>query len=246
MKLAADYYPPLVVSSVAGEMAPGVLFLHMYGGSRADWAPLARQLQAQGIAALALDFRGAGASPGPDDWNKSRTTPVLPGRPCWLSPSMTPQCIPIVGASVGANLALVVGAKNTGVAAVVALSPGDDFLGVAPASALGGFASRPVYLIASQDDAYSYATVQHMAPHLAAGETYFYTTSGHGMAMFSKTDLAQRLLTWLGATSVHFRKRVTARALSARAFLCWIYELLITNYNSPATSSASRLKYSSR
>jgi hypothetical protein len=76
----------------------------------------------------------------------------------------------MVGASIGANLALVAGAKNAGVAAVVALSPGDDFLGVAPAGALGRFASRPVYLIASQDDAYSFATVQHLAPKLAAGE----------------------------------------------------------------------------
>jgi len=197
-KLAADYYPPVVIARVAGQKAPGVLFLHMVGGSRADWADLARQLQAQGIASLALDFRGQGASAGPEDWNKS----VDDTRAAWETllsmPEVDPLRTAIVGASIGANLALIVGANNAKVATVIALSPGDDFQGIRPTGLLGNFGNRPVYLIASQDDSYSYASVGHMAPHLAAGETFFYTNAGHGTAMFTNPDLATRLLAWLG------------------------------------------------
>src|SRR5262245_34338984 len=35
--LAASFYPPAPVNRGAGQKAPGVLLLHMLGGSRADW-----------------------------------------------------------------------------------------------------------------------------------------------------------------------------------------------------------------
>lgn len=197
-QLSAEFYPPAVVTKVAGQKPPGVLLLHAAGGSRADWDDFARLLQAQGMAALVLDFRGHGASPGPIDWNKS----VDDTRAAWQAllarPEVDPQRTAIVGASIGANLALIVGANNNKVAAVVALSPGDDFHGLQPTGLLSNFGNRPVYLIASQDDSNSYASSQHMAPHLAGGETFYYTNAGHGMAMFSNPDLATRLLSWLG------------------------------------------------
>src|SRR5689334_18672877 len=52
--LAASFYPPIPSAQAAGQKAPGVLLLHMYGGSRADWAAFARDLQERGTAALAL------------------------------------------------------------------------------------------------------------------------------------------------------------------------------------------------
>ena len=111
-----------------------------------------------------------------------------------------PQRAAIVGASIGANLALIVGANNSNVAAVAALSPGTDFQGLKPAGLLSNFGHRPVYLIASVDDPYSYTSAQQMSPLLAGGESFYYQTAGHGTAMFSNPDLATRLLGWL---SVH-------------------------------------------
>jgi dienelactone hydrolase len=196
--LSAEYYPPVIAIPVAGQKAPGVLLLEMVGGSRADWDPFARQLQAQGMAALVLDFRGQGATAGPADWTKS----VDDARAGWQAllsrPEVDPQRTALIGASIGANVALIVGANNNQVAAVAALSPGDNFQGIQPGPLLGNFGSRPVYLIASQDDAYSYASAQHMAPALAGGDTFYYTNAGHGTAMFSNPDLATRLLNWLG------------------------------------------------
>jgi dienelactone hydrolase len=196
--LSGQYYPPLVVIPIAGQKAPGVLLLEMVGGTHADWDAFARQLQAQGMAALALDFRGQGATPGPVDWNKS----VDDARAAWQAllarPEVDPQRTAIIGASIGADVGLIVGANNNQVAAVAALSPGDNFQGIQPGPLLSNFGSRPVYLIASQDDAYSYASAQHMAPALAGGDAFYYTNAGHGTAMFSNPDLATRLLNWLG------------------------------------------------
>ena len=182
---------------IAGEKAPGVLLLHMNGGSHADWDGLARGLQAQGMGVLALDFRGHGQTPGPVDWNKS----VDDARAAWQAlqsqTAIDPQRTAIVGASIGANIALIVGANNP-VAAVAALSPGEDFAGIKPSGLLANFGNRPVYLLASQDDAYSYASAQKMLPLLPAGESFDYQNAGHGTAMFSNPDLATRLLAWLG------------------------------------------------
>jgi acetyl esterase/lipase len=198
--LAAVFYPPVIVTPVAGQKAPGVLLLSMVAGSHADWDAFARQLQAQGMAALALDYRGSGGSPGPADWNKS----VDDTRAAWEAllarPEVDPQRAAIIGASIGANLALIVGANNSNVATVVALSPGTDFQGLQPTGLLSNFGQRPVYLIASADDPYSYTSAQQMAPLLPAGEAFYYQTAGHGTAMFGDPDLATRLLGWL---SVH-------------------------------------------
>ena len=197
VKLAAVYYPPVIVTQIAGQKAPGVLLLHMNGGSKADWDSLAKGLQAQGMGVLAIDFRGHGQSPGPVDWNKSVDDARAALQDLQSRSELDPKRTAIVGASIGANIALIVGANNP-VAAVAALSPGEDFAGIKPGGLLSNFGTRPVYLLASQDDAYSYTSAQKMLPLLAGGESFYYQTAGHGTAMLSNPDLPTRLLAWLG------------------------------------------------
>jgi dienelactone hydrolase len=57
INLKATYYP-------AEKPGPAVLLLHMCNTDRTSWAPVARQLAAAGIHALALDYRGYGQSGG--------------------------------------------------------------------------------------------------------------------------------------------------------------------------------------
>jgi pimeloyl-ACP methyl ester carboxylesterase len=197
LPLAAAFYPPVLSGSPAGAKAPGVLLLPMYGRSKSDWAPWASQLQMRGIAALALDLRGQGQSSGPEDWTKAPADVSAAWQALVARPEVDPQHSAIVGASIGANLALIVGANTPGVATVIALSPGIDFRGVQPVGYLGNFGQRGVLLIASQDDAYSYDSVRQMAPLIPKGETNYFTTAGHGMAMFSAPTLGPMLLTWL-------------------------------------------------
>lgn len=196
-QLVASFYPPVPLTRGAGEKAPGVLLLHMYGASRADWVAFALHLQERGTAALALDLRGHGASPGPEDWSQA----LLDVRAAWETllarPEVDAQHSAIIGASVGANLALMIGANNPGVVTVVALSPGLDYLHLQPSLIMSNFGSRPVLLIASQDDAYSYTSTQQLAPLAPSAETYFFKQAGHGMAMFNDPALEPLLLDWL-------------------------------------------------
>jgi alpha-beta hydrolase superfamily lysophospholipase len=189
--LSASFYPPV------SQPAPGVLLLHMLGGRKDDWDTFARELQKQGFAALALDLRGHGQSGGTADWAKA------PGdvKAAWAAmigrPEVDGKRSAIVGASIGANLALIVGANNGDVAAVAALWPGLDFHGLQPAPVLPNFGQRPVFFLASQDDGYSYDSVKQMAGRAPAGEAYYFSTAGHGTAMLQDPALAPLLIDWL-------------------------------------------------
>jgi alpha-beta hydrolase superfamily lysophospholipase len=58
--------------------APAVVLIPMFGGSRADYEPLAHELAHSGINALALDPRGHGASVTEDLWSTSQFQDDLP------------------------------------------------------------------------------------------------------------------------------------------------------------------------
>jgi pimeloyl-ACP methyl ester carboxylesterase len=198
LSLAATFYPPALSSgSPAGAKAPGVLLLPMYGSTKSDWDVFARELQKRGIAALALDLRGQGQSAGPEDWAKAPADVTAAWQALIARPEVDPKHSAIVGASIGANLALVVGAGTPEVAAVIALSPGLDFKGVKPVGTLGNFGDRGVLFIASQDDQYSYDSVRQMASLAPKGETNYFATAGHGTDMFSAPTLTPMLLSWL-------------------------------------------------
>ena len=189
--LAATFYPPV------SQPAPGVLLLHMLGGSKADWEPVARTMQQQGLAVLAMDLRGHGQSGGAQDWTKAPGD-VRAGWDWMVSrPEVDAKRSAIVGASIGANLALIVGANNPDVVTVVALSPGQDFRGLQPAGVLKNFGERPVLLVASQDDGYSYDSVRQMVSLAPLGEAYYFAAAGHGTFMFSDPSLEPLIIDWL-------------------------------------------------
>lgn len=65
VKLKGTFY-----GSNEGKDAVPIILLHMYGGSRADWAGIAPALQAEGYAVLTLDLRGHGDSTEVIGFNK--------------------------------------------------------------------------------------------------------------------------------------------------------------------------------
>ncbi len=195
--LATTFYPPLQAGSAAGAKAPGVLLLPMLNESRADWDPFARALQQRGFAVLTVDLRGQGASSGPVDWAKAPADTQAVWQAFIARPEVAADHSGIVGASMGANLALIIGAKNPNVATVIALSPGQDYMGLQPAAQLGNFGQRGVLFVASQDDTYSYDSTRQMAPLVPKGETNYFSKAGHGLDMFSTPTLAPMLFSWL-------------------------------------------------
>jgi pimeloyl-ACP methyl ester carboxylesterase len=195
VQIVNTYHPPILQS--AGQRAPAILLLHMVGGAGADWQDLPTTLQAQGFAVLVPDLRGHGRTAGPGDWAKGPSDV----RALWDALMMRPEVDPgrsgIVGASIGANLALIVGANTREVATVIALSPGLEYHDLKPLGLMPNFGYRPVLLVASQDDNYSYSSTPQLGGAASAAQTFYYTDAGHGTAMLVKPDLKERILDWL-------------------------------------------------
>jgi len=191
--LVGDLYPP------DDTPAPGVLLLHMEGGQKEDWASFATRLQEAGYAVLALDLRGHGESGGEVDWaagpdDVGRAWAVLVAQP-----EVDPERTAVVGAGVGANLALGVAAARPQVRAAVLLSPGLDYEGVSIEERMAAYGERPVLIVASQDDVHAAESAQTLAG-AALGEhvLMLYRDAGHGTGMFERQpDLTDLLLGWL-------------------------------------------------
>lgn len=178
---------------------PGVLLLHMYGHTKEDWDGVARQMQGAGMVCLAIDLRGHGETGGTEDWDLAKEDAHLAFD--WLvsEGGADPNHSGVVGASIGANLALWLGAEESQVAAIALLSPGFEYFRVRIEGLIARLGLRPIFLAASEEDAYSADTVRDLA-EAAAGQVdlVIYQDAGHGTGMFdSAPDLADRLLAFL-------------------------------------------------
>ncbi len=160
---------------------PALLLMHMYGGRRTDWRPLIPALTGAGYRVIAVDLRGHGATGGSNDWQAA-----VGDVQTWLDwmeaqPSIDPDKIAVVGASIGANLALVGCANDTHCVTAVALSPGTNYFGVTTNDAIKTLRSRSALLVASQTDEPSSSSVRTLTA-LAEGEVglQLYRGGTHG------------------------------------------------------------------
>jgi len=218
VRIAGHWYP-------IAEPKGWALLLHMMPATKESYGKLAEELQRRGIASLAIDFRGHGESQGgqagyvrftdtehqakindvraamlwiEDNAEKSAKLPKEYGK---APPAnyILPRLV-VVGASIGANLALQLLEEEAGLAGVVLLSPGLDYRGVktdAIARAIRDHESRdreqqgrlsPLLLAAGgADDRYSTETVHALAQILEGRVTIkSFGNAGHGTTMFER------------------------------------------------------------
>jgi alpha-beta hydrolase superfamily lysophospholipase len=151
VRIAGHFYP---VAQPKG----WALLLHMMPATKESYAPLATVLQDRGIASLAIDFRGHGESEGGPEgyqrfsdaeqqakirdveaahrWLQLRgqaqlATKTANGMDLLLTPPehITTRLV-VVGASIGANLALQKFVEHPATAGAVLLSPGLEYHGI--------------------------------------------------------------------------------------------------------------------
>ncbi|MCB1219669.1 MAG: alpha/beta fold hydrolase [Planctomycetales bacterium] len=160
--IAAWYWKPQKSS------APAVIMLHMLGSDKSAYTEMAGKLVAEGYAAIAIDLRGHGESKFPDGGNpdyKALTESDFTGMLNDIraahdfladQPEVDADRVAIIGASIGANLAIIYGSGDLRVRTVVALSAGQDYRGLKPAAYLERYGRRPLYLVCSKADKYSW------------------------------------------------------------------------------------------
>lgn len=200
--LAATWYEP------GNRPAPAVILVHMLGGSRRDWDGLGSRLAADGIGALAIDLRGHGSServpmPGAPPEYLAMVADVEAARR-YLSTRADVQHarIGVAGASLGANLAALAGAGDPAIRSLALLSPSLDYRGVRIEAAVRKYGSRPVLLVASDDDAYAGRSVKDLQKAgSGVREALRLTGAGHGSQMLARdNDLGRALVDWFRRT----------------------------------------------
>lgn len=200
VKIVGDFYD--------AKNKKSVLLLHILPGSRMDFDEFAELLFANGYNVLNIDERGHGDSqawPGEmgswqeftqGDYDKA-IYDVEAAAQC-LQNKIPETNLAIIGGSIGANLALLYGAK-TQPKIVIALSPGLNYKGVKTEIASRNFRQN-LLLVASKDDNYSFQSCERLFEISAATIKEFiqYEDAGHGTRMFnSEPELKQRILDFL-------------------------------------------------
>ena len=165
VKLKATYY-------AAGKPGPGVLLLHMCNSNRKAWEPVATQLSAAGINALALDYRGYGESEGeridfrkdPQKLQQVQTT-KWPGDVdaayayLLAQPGVDKNRIGAGGGSCGANQAVQVARRHSEVKSLALLAGGTDLAGL---KYLQQNPWLPIFTAAAADDEFDPNAPQNM------------------------------------------------------------------------------------
>jgi len=136
VKIVANYFP---VNRTKHPNPRGwVVFVHMMPATKESWNLLADQLQQEGYAGFAIDLRGHGGSDGgPDGYTRfsdaehqeslrdiDAAIDVLKGL------GAREERITLIGASIGANLALQYVSRHRSFKHCVAFSPGLDYHGI--------------------------------------------------------------------------------------------------------------------
>ena len=198
--IAATWYEP------AYRPAPAVILVHMLGRSRRDWEDVGERLAAAAIGALAIDLRGHGDSPhGPtaDGGGYSVMTQDVAAAKRFLRTrsDVIPSRIGILGASIGANLAVLDAASDPAVASLALLSPSLDYRGLRIEAAARKYGNRPMLLVSSDDDAYARRSVADLQKTGSPRELVQLAGAGHGTNMLRRSpELAYSLVDWFRRT----------------------------------------------
>jgi alpha-beta hydrolase superfamily lysophospholipase len=178
----------------------------MMPAAKESWSAFAFRLSARGIASLAIDLRGHGASDGGPDGYKAFDDAAHQAKRldveaalAWLRAKASVPLV-IAGASIGANLAVRALAEHEDIAAAMALSPGLDYRGVTTADAAAGIRpAQKMYLAASSEDARSMECLDALRA-VSRAEIRRLDGAGHGTAMLEHdAGFLDEAVAWLSS-----------------------------------------------
>jgi pimeloyl-ACP methyl ester carboxylesterase len=213
--IVGTYYTP--VSSHQATNA--IILLHMFGRDRNDWNAFASNLSnsTNGYDVLSIDLRGHGESINqngktisfqsftPPDFIKMVLDVKAAKHFLVAQKNISPNNIAIVGASIGANVGLKYAASDPSVKAVVLLSPGLNYKGIATAAAITGY-KNPIYIAAAGKDPIAGSDPQALCSMINCGNhlKIYQDSSSHGTNMFLDGSLNPPLnklvISWLDTT----------------------------------------------
>ncbi|MBI5079589.1 alpha/beta fold hydrolase [Candidatus Wolfebacteria bacterium] len=211
VKIVGDFYPVRSDASNGvydAKSLKSVILLHILPGNRRDFNSFAEILFANGYNVLNIDERGHGESeawPGETgSWQEFTQADYdkmiydVDAAADWLKNKIPDTELAVIGGSIGANLALLYGAKVQS-KIVVALSPGIDYHGVKTEIASRNYRQN-LLIAASRDDDYAFKSSEKLFDISKASRKDFvkYESAGHGTRMFdAEPELQKRILDFL-------------------------------------------------
>lgn len=200
--IVADY------TNVDSSRFVGIL-LHAMPATRKSFSELTPALARAGWSTLALDLRGHGESVNSDkgkldyrnftDADQQATIFDLVAASRWLEDRGFDRSHQfLIGASIGANLALQFLSEHREVRAAVLLSPGLNYHGLQAEPLLREDIGEQVMLVATEEDGYSFQTVTALHAKAKRSELVTYPIGGHGTDIFARQKtLIPQLISWL-------------------------------------------------
>lgn len=195
--------------------SPAVLLLHMMPADRFSWKEFAQKLREAGFQSLAIDLRGHGESRDEDgktlnyrnfsdSEHQSSKIDVREAIKFLNEKGIKLENISIIGASIGANLALDFAVEHNEIKAVVLLSPGLNYRGILTelsAKNLRGDKGQVIFMAAAIGDEYSADSVKKLSEIIPANvqkEVKILEGKAHGTDMLKEnSDLENEIINWL-------------------------------------------------
>jgi pimeloyl-ACP methyl ester carboxylesterase len=212
--LVGSYYKPRIGTSIS---TPSVILLHMLGMDRSTWDKFAQKLTQNGYAVLSVDLRGHGESIKQANHTisyqsfmpknfKNMTLDVKAAKKYLIEGrKANPNQISIIGASIGANLALNYAASDHSIKSVILLSPGLNYRGISTLDAIMNY-KNPIYIVTAEDDSESAKDSKILCEKITCAENLkiFENTNVHGTDLLSDKMVGSKLqniiLSWLDST----------------------------------------------
>jgi alpha-beta hydrolase superfamily lysophospholipase len=191
------------------------VLLHGLGSGKGEWESFAQALAADGSGVFVYDARGHGESNvsvegrplnyqawktagSGSPWAKMPEDLAAAVRHLSSSRRIESKKIAVGGASLGANVAMVYAERSMNVPAVLLLSPGLNYAGIAPEGAFRRYKPRPIFMAAAAGDAYAFQTVQRLehARRDPDCRVVLRPGDGHGVNLFDP-DFTRSVVSWV-------------------------------------------------
>lgn len=188
-----------------------IIMLHMMPTDRSSWKNFAMKLQKDGFQSLAIDLRGHGESINQnnktlnyqkfsDAEHQDSILDIEAAAKFFLRKGLKLNQILLIGASIGANLALEFQAENPLIKGVILLSPGLNYRGIETEPLIKRFReNQAVFIVVSEEDTYSADSARRLYELTQVKkELKILNNAGHGTTMLKKNEtLNKELINWL-------------------------------------------------
>ena len=204
VKIIGDYFK-------TNEGSTAVLLLHMMPSTKESYSSFGKKLNSAAFSTLAIDLRGHGESLGGPSSFQSYTNEQHQKS---IEDVITAieylkqqghSRINLVGASIGANLALQYLINFEDVQKAILLSPGLNYVGIETIPLAEKISNeKSIYIVASKDDGRSLGSADQQGQQIfdalqSKKEIKIFETGGHGTTILENhPEFMNELIEWLG------------------------------------------------